>query len=257
MKAFIHKLKKSNKIYLSLLIISLILYLGFYIWFTINLLSLSGIETLIRIIVIILFGIWFLVWLITGLITLFTKKYNTFIYMIIFTFLFTGLFGFGSYYIHSIYSEINNMSKDTITYTTNLITLNNTEFTSSSTIGIINDTTNTEGYTLAKKLIEKENLSNKLYQYDDFYVMLEDLYNHKIDACFVSGNYVVLFGGDDPFTNIASETKVIKQYSEDMKNKDNVVLTNKKLTEPFTILVMGVDSEDDGFQRRHLNDGYF
>ena len=94
MKAFIHKLKKSNKIYLSLLIISLILYLGFYIWFTINLLSLSGIETLIRIIVIILFGIWFLVWLITGLITLFTKKYNTFICMIIFTFLFIGLFGF-------------------------------------------------------------------------------------------------------------------------------------------------------------------
>ena len=255
MKAFIHKLKKSNKIYLSLLIISLILYLGFYIWFTINLLSLSGIETLIRIIVIILFGIWFLVWLITGLITLFTKKYNTFIYMIIFTFLFTGLFGFGSYYIHSIYSEINNMSKDTITYTTNLITLNNTEFTSSSTIGIINDTTNTEGYTLAKKLIEKENLSNKLYQYDDFYVMLEDLYNHKIDACFVSGNYVVLFGGDDPFTNIASETKVIKQYSEDMKNKDNVVLTNKKLTEPFTILVMGVDSEDDGLKANQAFNG--
>ena len=56
MKAFIHKLKKSNKIYLSLLIISLILYLGFYIWFTINLLSLSGIETLIRIIVIIVSG---------------------------------------------------------------------------------------------------------------------------------------------------------------------------------------------------------
>ena len=85
--------------------------------------------------------------------------------------------------------------------------------------------------------------------------MLEDLYNNKIDACFVSGNYVVLFGGDDPFTNIANETKVIKQYSEDMKNKDNVAFTNKKLTEPFTILVMGVDSEDDGLKANQAFNG--
>lgn len=255
MKAFIKKIKRTNKVYLTLFIVSLILYLVFYILFTKSLISLAGIETVIRIIVIILFGIWFVFWLLMGLVNLFLKKYSSFIVMLIFTSLFTFLFGMGSYYIDTVYKELNNFSKDKIAYTTNLIALNDTDFNSDSKIGIISDTSNVESNILAKKLLKKENLDNKLLQYDDFYQMLRDLYSKEIDGCFVSSNYVTLFSGEEEFNNIGKDVKVIYSYTEEMENQDNVSYTNKKLTEPFTILVMGVDSENDGLNANQAFNG--
>lgn len=246
MNKFIKRLKNSNKVYLSILIVTLITYLIGYIIFVKNIAVLTGIETLVRMILIILFGIWFLVWLVMGLVYVFNKKYSSFIIMIIFTLLFNGIFFVAGYYIDTIYKEIDSISKDTINYTTYLISMKDTEFNSDSKIGIISDTTNIEGNVLAKELINKDNLSNKLYQYDDFYIMLDDLYNGKIDACFVSSNYTILFASEEKYQSIKDDTKVVLQYSKEMKNQDNISYTNKKLTEPFTVLVMGVDSETNG-----------
>lgn len=246
MNKFIQKLKNSNKVYLSILIITLIAYIIGYAIFVKNIAVLTGIETLVRMILIILFGIWFLVWLIMGLVYVINKKYSNFIIMIIFTLLFNGIFFVAGYYIDTIYKEIDNISKDTINYTTYLISLKDKDFDSDSKIGIISDTSNIEGNVLAKELIAKDNLSNKLYQYEDFYIMLDDLYSGKIDACFVSSNYTILFASEEKYQNIKDETKVVLQYSKEMKNQDNISYTNKKLTEPFTVLVMGVDSEANG-----------
>ena len=57
MKVLFNKLKKSNKIFLVIYLITFIIYLITYILLIKNLMSLSGIETAIRIIVI----IWYLV----------------------------------------------------------------------------------------------------------------------------------------------------------------------------------------------------
>lgn len=255
MKSFIKKLKNTNKIYLSLFVISIIIYLIGYVIFFINIIHLSGIETLIRVIILLLFIIWFVFWIMYGLIKLFTRKTGSFIVILIFTLLFSFMFYFGSYYIDVIYTEIQNISKDMILYKTNLITLSNTEFNGDSKIGIINDTTNIEANVLAKKLLEQENMDNKIVQYEDFYIMLDDLYKGKIDACFVSNNYIVLFSGEEKYANIETETKVIKTYEELMENQDNVSFTNKKLTEPFTVLVMGVDSESDGLNANQAFNG--
>lgn len=246
MKKFINKIKESNKVYLVILIVTLITYLIGYFIFVKNIAVLTGIETLVRVILIILFGIWFLVWLVMGLIYVFSKKYSSFIIMIIFTLLFNGIFFIAGYYIDTIYHSIDNISKDTVNYTSYLISMKDTKFKEDSKIGIISDTNNIEGNTLAKELIAEKNLNNKLYQYDDFYIMLDDLYSGKIDACFVSSNYAILFASEEKYQNIKDDTKIIYQYSKEMKNQDNVVYTNKKLTEPFTVLVMGVDSEING-----------
>ena len=76
MQKFINKIKESNKVYLGILIITLLSYLIGYIIFVKNIAVLTGIETLVRVILIILFGIWFLVWLVMGLIYIFNKKYS-------------------------------------------------------------------------------------------------------------------------------------------------------------------------------------
>ena len=175
MQKFINKIKESNKVYLGILIITLLSYLIGYIIFVKNIAVLTGIETLVRVILIILFGIWFLVWLVMGLIYIFNKKYSNFIIMIIFTLLFNGIFFVAGYYIDTIYKSIDNISKDTVNYTTYLISMKDTEFNENSKIGIISDTNNIEGNTLAKDLISEKNLTNKLYQYEDFYIMLDEL----------------------------------------------------------------------------------
>ena len=162
MKAFIKKLKHTNKVFFALFLISIILYIIGYVIFFINISHLTGIETLFRVIILLLFIIWFLFWLIYGLVKLFTKKYGSFVVILIFTLLFSLLFYFGSYYIEIIYNQIDSISKDKILYKTNLITLTDTEFNEESTIGLINDTTNIEANVLAKKLLEEENLDNPI-----------------------------------------------------------------------------------------------
>ena len=246
MKSFINNLKKSNKVYLVVLLISLCSYLVGYVIFIKNIAVLTGIETLIRLILIILFGLWFLVWLIMGLVYLFNKKYSNFILRIVFTVIFKVIFFVAGNYIDAVYKEIDGMSKDTLNYTSYLISMKDASFNSDSKVGIISDSNNIEGNVLAKELINKDKLANKLYQYDDFYAMLSDLYSGKIDACFVSSNYTILFSSEEAYQNIKDDTKVISSFSKEMKNQDNVIYSNKKLTEPFTILVMGVDSEVNG-----------
>ena len=255
MKILINKLKKVNKIKLILFFISLISYTVAYILLSKSLLQLSGIETVIRSILIILFFIYLIFYLLSSLINLITKKNIKYYIFLIITIILTVIFFFISYYINTIYNSLSNLNKDTITYTTNLITLNDNKFNKDSNIGMINNEDDIEGYILANKLIKKENLKNDITLYDDYYKMLRDLYNQDIDAIFVSGNYKVLFNKEEPYTNIATDTKIIYKYSEELKNQDNLSSSNKKLTEPFTVLLMGVDSELNGLNANQAFNG--
>ena len=83
--------------------------------------------------------------------------------------------------------------------------------------------------------------------------MLNDLYDEKIDAMFVSSSYVSLFVNEDGFENIASETKVIKEKSKKTANLKSS--TGKTLDEPFTILLMGVDSSSSSLSKSNSFNG--
>ena len=246
MKAFIKKCKKSNKVFLSLYVVSMLAYLITYVLFTINLLHLSTIETPIRIILIFTFGVYALIWLLAGIMNVFTKKYKSFIILLVFTTLFSIIFGVASYYVGAIYSKIDAMNKDKLVYTSALVTLKNTEFDSKGIIGMINDANDNEGYILGNKLIKSHSLTNEIKRYDDYIDMFNDLLNNKIMAIVVTNNYAVRFSNEDGLEDIGKKTKVVHTYSEEMQNQDNVSYTDKKLTEPFSLLLMGVDSEDDG-----------
>ena len=255
MNIFLKKLKKCPKKYSLTYIITSMIYLISLVLFIYSLSKLSGIETIIRIIAIIFFIIWFFIYLLTSPLSLFTKKNKTFIAITIISLLFVPIFIGSSYVINTFYAELTNFTKSHLTYTTNLVTLKDYEFTSSSKIGMISDNNDIEGNILAKKLIEKESLTNEIVNYDDYYLMLADLYNQKIDAIFLSGNYVVLFSSEKTYENIAEETNVIYEYSEEMENQDYKIKSDKKLTEPFTVLLMGVDSEKDGLNANQAFNG--
>ena len=257
MKVLRKKLKKANKKQTTFYRLTYLLYIICFGYFIYGLLHLAKIETTIRIIIIIFFALWLFLYLLTGALTILGGKKKTFIVLTVFTFILCPLFVVSSFYINKIYDTLSIMNRETITYTTNLISMKDAKFDEDAIIGMISSNDDIEGNVLAKKLINKEKLKNDIEEYEDYSEMLRDLYNGDIDACFVSSNYPIIFGNTDDFTDIEEQVKVVKSYSEDMKNVDNKVLKSnrKNLTEPFTILLMGVDSEKDGLKANQAFNG--
>lgn len=264
MKVLGKKFKKVHGVKKFFYFLSCIVYLATFGYFVYNLLHLKGIETVLRTIVIIFFGIWFLVYVFLGLISILAKKNKTFIILTIVTILFSPVFGIASHYINKVYGALETINHNVITYTTNLIALKDTNFNSSSIMGMIETEEDIEGNQLAKKLIKKEKLENEVKYYEDYHSMILDLYEGNIDACFVSGNYAITFENEkfeedsEDEVPLADRVKVIYEYSEDRENEDNTLLSSsntKKITEPFTMLVMGVDSEDDGLKANQAFNG--
>ena len=247
MKILFKKLNKANKAFLISYIIIFILYLISYILLVKNLINLAGIETLIRIIVISIFGIWLVTYLLWNLINLILKKHVTIIITTIFTIIFIAIFGFANYYINVLYTGISNLSEsEYVTYTSNLITLKDTKITNSSKIGMINSSDDIEGNLLAKELIKDKKLQDcEVISYSSYYEMIYDLLNKEIDGIFLTSNYLTIFGNEEGFEELKN-TVIAYSYSKKMKNQDSTIISNKSLTEPFTILLMGVDSTADG-----------
>ncbi len=248
MKVLFNKLKKANKVLLIITFIIFIIYLIGYITLFKNLIGLSGIETIIRFIIIGIFGIWAIIYLIWSLTNLILKRNITIILTSFLTIAFVIVFSYSNHYINIIYNSIDNLAEeDYITYTTNLVTLNTTSIESDSILGLINSTDDIEGNILAKELIKKEKLTkNETKEYSSYYEMIDDLLKKKVDGIFLSSDYLTIFS-EDEFKGI-SNTKIAYSYSQKMANQDKTIASNKSLTEPFTILLMGVDSTIDGLE---------
>ena len=247
MNKFFRKLKKSNRVFRYTYYIINIVYIISLFFFIKSLLNLAGIETVLRIVFMIFFILYIIVYAFWNLLNLLRRKYKALIITSIISIIFIIIFGIGSYYINMVYSNINNITEDDrLMYTTYLISLKDTEFDNDSSIGMLDNEEEIEWNILAKKLYSEEKLANSITDYNDYNKMLADLYNEKIDAIFVPGNYVTLFNGEEQYQNIADDTKVLYKYSEERENQDLILSSNKTFDEPLTFLLMGVDSETAG-----------
>jgi len=152
--------------------------------------------------------------------------------------------------INKVYSSIDNVSKNYETYSTSLVVLSDSSINSIKNIndlkiGIINDENSVDGYIISNEIIDENSLSNnELVKYEGYASMLSALYNKDIDAIFISSGYVSMFSAIEEFENIADDTKIIISKEKQVKKED--IVSTKKITEPFSILLMGVDSEKDG-----------
>lgn len=261
--------KKLRKVHIAKKIfyfLSLILYLATLIYFIIGILKLGDIETVIRSIIIAIFCVWFLIYAVGGLITMIAKKNKSFIFFTAITLILCPVFCVSSYFINNVYGKISNMNRNTIIYTTHLITLKETNFTSELSIGMVtSQSDNIEGSVLGEKLIKKEELKNKIYEYEDYDSMLADLEKGKIGGAIVPSNYETLLDNyetdvEDTENRIEliNRIKILYEYSEERANQDVITLNQSKektLTEPFTVLVMGVDSAKDGLKANQAFNG--
>ncbi len=187
------------------------------------------------------------------------NKTKSYVWYLIFLGLFIFIEAFISININRISNSINKITKKQTGYSSSIITLKDNDINSindldDKTIGIISDPNNMEGYVIPMEIVNENNLKNEnLAKYDDFIEMLNDLYNKKIDAMFVSSSYVSMFVTNDGFENIASDTKVI--YEKSKKQTTKKTYSSKTLNEPFTLLIMGVDSDSNSLAKSNSFNG--
>ena len=256
--------KRKNKIIGTIASLFVGMFLCITIYLIYNLLQLKNVEDILRYIIIGILGLICLIVIIKN----FTLKAQPKKYKFIVFILLLLVFGAGEYFLsYKIISKglsiLDKMTaKEEVKYTSALIKLSSNEDLNKNNIntvdiGIISNEDDVEGYILAQKIIKKYDISTDyIYDYDDYITMLKALYSGEISACFVSGDYVNLYKNTSGFEEIKNETEVVAKYSKMMKKQKNDVTATStvNVTEPFTILLMGVDSTDVSIDSGGLGD---
>lgn len=246
MKQLKRKFKRSKPIAKIIYFLIIIAYIISYAFFVKSVIALTGIETLIRYILLVIFALYIILYIFINFFKLCLRKYKHLIISSIISIILIIAFIFSSSIIDLLLGKLSSLTSSNNTkYTTYLVTLASEKYSKDMILGMVSDEDDYEGNILAKKLIEKENLKNEIKEYNSEIDLLYALYDKEVGGIFISGSYISRYSSDADFTNIASDTKKVFEISEKKKIESDDDTPAKSLDEPFTALVLGVDSETD------------
>ena len=171
-----------------------------------------------------------------------------------------------SYALNYVYDKVSGANKGDVTYTSYLVVMASNEANKISdvknmTLAMLNDTNNPDGYIIPQQMVKNNKLqdSNEIQSYDDYTSMLADLYTGHVDGMFIPSGYVSMFSNISGYEDIEAQTKVIYEESKKMKKSSvsqvEAASTGKSITEPFTILLMGIDSTDEVLEKNAVANG--
>lgn len=243
------KAKERTKIKTSWMIgiiILLVLNIGATGYFLYSLTLLGSIETFLRYVVgIVLIGLMIFFFFHLRK-TARQKKKVRFIVDIVLSLAYSALLIFVGGNIIKTIGKVGNLTERETTYSASIVTLSSNKATSindissSKELGMIKDKKSVDGYQIPKQIIEDKNLKNKVKYYDNYTDLLADLYDEEIEYVFLPSGYQSMFTSIEAYKNIAEDTKVIYTQKKSVKQE---VSAGKSLKEPFTILLMGIDSD--------------
>lgn len=254
------KITRHKFAFVLTLLITLILIgsSGFLIY---NIYLLKNIENTIRLISVIAICLISLIFII--LLFRYLKKYKRLklFFIILLTLAFVTGETFISYNIMKVYGSIDKVSKTVkyTTYSSSLVTLSGNKAESlddvdkSEKLGILKDKTSYEGNIIPKEVIKKKDLENETQTYTSFIAMLDALKKGEINYVFVPTNYTIMYGSIDGYEDLNTTTKIIYTQKKKVKKDSIKKASTKPITEPFTLLLMGVDSEEEGIANSSFN----
>ncbi len=225
-----------------------------------NISLLKDIENFLRLIAVIALVIIALLLIILGI--RFLRKYKRvkLIVTIIIMLIFIGLEGFIGYNISKVYGSIKKVSdnSDYTTYSASLVTLKDNKADSledidDAKLGVLEDETSIEGSIIPKEVIKKKNLTNETETFDSYISMIDSLKSEEIDYIFLPTNYSIMFGSMEGYEDLKDTTKIIYTQTKKVKKEKEETASTKPITEPFTVLLMGVDSETEGIGNSSFN----
>lgn len=263
------KEKKNKVLSITLTVLQILSFLAFlYLAYSIYLIN--GVENELRYI-----GIAVLFLLNLGVIILRKITKNRKVILVILYILLCLIFILGQsilgYYIHKTYQTINSINKDTVTYASSLVVLKSSNVKAvdalkDKKIGIVVNKKSIDEYILANQIVKNDKLDEiaTIVEYDNITTMFKDLYKESIDAVLTTKNYVSMFKSLEGYEKIQEETKIIdeieKTYKKNKISKitgesETVYNSNASITEPFTVLLMGVDSTDEALDKNSTGNG--
>ncbi len=239
------------KILSGILISLLVISMGFMLY-TLSLLS--GIETFYRIMFSILLILFLVVLTYSLLDSVKNNKKKKIIISSVLTILLSIILGVVSFYIYRAYIGLDNLNKGEITYTTKLISYEklNVNEIKNKKIGILSNEEDITGYKLPNEIIDKLNLSknNEIIKYGDNITLMSAFINNEVDLIFISDNYKNMFNNIEEYDSakeIFEITSLKKVYKK--KQVENTAIDKTKVTKPFTMLLLGIDSEQDDIRK--------
>ncbi len=257
--------KPKIRIVLSLFLIISLLTSAFAIY---EIFLLSSIETLLRYIVI---GVLLIIDIVLFIKVRICskkrkKKHKKKIGLVLFMVLYSILCFIVGFAISYIYGRLDSINKDYVTYTSDLVVMSDNDAKSIDdikdyTIGILNDKSSPDGYIIPQEMIDDNKLEddNEIKKYDDYSTMLVDLYAGEVDAVFITDNYVDMFSNITGYEDVATDTRIIISKDKKMKKSDTseeeLSSSGKEITEPFTLLLMGIDSTDEVLSKNAIANG--
>lgn len=184
------------------------------------------------------------------------KKKRKLIYSVILI-LFSLLFIYVGSHLNKIYSYFADMDKDVV-YSTSLVTLKesyveqknkNGEVVISIKKAKIGVSTDGDQKNLSQVIIDKHSLNkdNEIIEFESNAEMIMKLYNKELDYIFLPTNYVDIYSTQEEFEDIG-ERIIVVDTEKTTATKEEVHLSgsSKDITEPFTMLLFGIDSTVDG-----------
>lgn len=239
------------KILSGILISLLVISMGFMLY-TLSLLS--GIETFYRIMFSILLILFLVVLTYSLLDSVKNNRKKKMIISSVLTILLSIILGVVSFYIYRAYVGLDNLNKSEITYTTKLISYEklNVNEIKDKKIGILSNEEDITGYILPNEIIDKLNLSknNEIIKYGDTITLMSAFINNEVDLIFISDNYRNMFNNIEEYDSskeIFEITSLKKVYKK--KQVENTAIDKTKVTKPFTMLLLGIDSEQDDIRK--------
>lgn len=119
------------------------------------------------------------------------------------------------------------------------------DYLNNKTIGIVGNDQILEGNILAKAEIDRLGLTVTYEEYENYQELLLGLFNGEIDVAAVAPSFASSFTTDDGQED--NLEKVVLVYSYDSKaTVTTQTNTNVDLTDPFSVLIIGVDSMNSG-----------
>ncbi len=226
------------------------------IYFIYSLSLLTGIENFIRL------SVSFILIIIWSLFLLFAKrvltknKSTSFIIFLITTIIYTVVSLIISLNISNIYNKLHKVSKHSSVYSTSLVTnqdnkVNSLDELDNGVIGLLNDENSIDGYQISKDIIKNKKIKNKLVYFDSYIQLIEALKGNEVKYIFLPTNYKILFSSVESFGEYLSTTKII--YTEEKTIAKKQVSRGNVIDKPFTMLLMGVDSEEENIANSSFN----
>ena len=243
-----------KKVLSTIFIIFMVLMAINNIYMLINIKGLYSIENTLRLVAAIILIIVTLLIVFIDIKVLLKNKRKSYIIGIIVNIILIAIIGFVNINFNLIYGKLNKVSTNYTTYALSLVTLKDSDASSlkdvgSKDIAVINDHEIANGYNFAEQTLKDKNMNNKLVEYDSYFKIIDDLLDEKIKFAFLPSNYGDAFGSVEGYEELYNKLKTIYESTKQEEQEVN----NKSITEPFTILLLGVDGTGDGIANMSAN----